>query len=536
MISLKERRLFLLLWVLIAAFFFCLISLSILADQSGSVRPKPGGVLRIRPYGRTLNTDLDPAGNGYPVVIEHLYEGLVRLDQNLAIFPGLAEYWTSAEGGKKITFYLRKEAVFHNGQEVTAEDVKFSFERLFQLKHNPLFYLFATRIEGGEEYWSGSATEVKGLKVVDAKTLEITWKQPNVSNFYFLAASFAKVLPKNLVLNQKKRFFEKPVGAGPFKFDYWLRSSRLEVIGIRLIRNERYFDRKPLLEAIEISPYYSLENFLEDEVQVIPYLSYRISRGRYQVLESNLLHLTYLFFSCHLPPFDRPEVRRALKFYLDKSELASLVSTSAYFGQVVDNYIPPFLPDFVPEIQAELLNQNEVKEVLASAGAGSLDNPLKVNLLFSFPNQELAKKIYEELRNQLAPAGIRLELKNIESLEQLQTEKTPYLLYFDWLLELPDPEFLIQPLFHSGAFLNRSYFHYQNQQLDELLEAEKNTASFDRRISLFRQIENLLREEVPAIPLYYFRQRLAYQPYVKNLKSQVTGSLNLNLREAWIDR
>lgn len=531
-----QNKNFLLRQGLFAALVLGLLFSLTLAVSGETTKPKPGGVLKIRPYGRTLNTDLDPAGNGYSVVIEHLYEGLVRLDQNLAVFPALAEYWTVSDSGKKTTFYLRKGALFHNGQEVKAEDVKFSYERLFGLKNNPLFYLFASRIEGGEEYWSGQASEVKGLKVIDDQTLEITWKQTNISNFYFLAASFAKILPKNLVLAQKKRFFDRPVGAGPFKFDYWLRSPRLDIVGIRLIRNDKYFERKPWLEAIEISPYFSLENFLEDEVQVIPYLSYRISRSRYQILESNLLHVAYLFFSCHLPPFDRPEVRKAIKFFINRTELATLASTTAYFGQVMDNYIPPYLPDFVPETEPEKLSLSQLKEVLVSAGAGDPEKPLNVNLLFSFPNKDLAGKIYEELKTELAPAGINLKLKMVDSLEQLQEEKTPYLVYFDWLLDLPDPEFLILPLFHSGSFLNKSYFHYQNLQLDSLLEDQKNTASFDRRVGIFRQIESLLRTEVPAIPLYYFRQRLAYQPYVKNLKSQPLGSFFLNLREAWIDR
>lgn len=499
-------------------------------------KPKPGGVLKIKAYGRSLNTDLDPAGNGYPIVIEHLYEGLVRLDQSLSLFPGVADYWTISEGGKKVTFYLRKDAVFHNGQEVTAEDVKFSFERLFQLKGNPLFYLFATRIEGGEEFWQGLAPEVRGLKVIDSKTLEIDWKYPSVANFYFLAASFAKVLPRNLVLKEKKRFFSRPVGAGPFKFDFWLRNSRLDIIGIRLAKNERYFGRKPYVQAVEVSPYFLLDDFFRDEVQVVPYLSYRISRNKYQVIESNSLHIVYLLFSCHLPPFDRPEIRKALKFFIEKSKLTGLASTPAYFGQVLDNYIPPYLPGFLPTEKEEEPSLSRVLETLASCGLGNSEKPLVVNLYFEFPQKGLVKNIYRELREELLPAGIRLELKLVKSLDEIKNDKTPYIVYFDWLMNFPDPEFLIYPLFHSGSYLNSNYIHYRNQEVDELLEAQRVSPGFDRRVTLFRQIEELLRAEVPAIPLYFYKQRLAYQPYIKNLKSQPLGFFYLNLRDAWIDR
>jgi len=499
-------------------------------------KPRPGGTLRIKAYGRTLNTDLDPAGNGYPVVIENLYEGLLRLDRNLSIFPGLADYWTISEGGQKITFYLRKDAVFHNGQQVTAEDVKFSYERLFELKRNPLFYLFASRIEGGDEFWQGRAAEVRGLKVIDSKTLEIDWKSPNIDNFYFLASTFSKILPRNLVIKEGRSFFEKPVGAGPFKFDFWLRNSRLDIIGISLVRNEKYFERKPYIRTIEISPYFLLDDFFRDEVQIVPYLSYRISKSKYQVIESSSLHLVYLFFSCHEPPFDRPEIRKALASFIEKSRLAGLVSSPAYFAQVLNNFIPPFLPGFLPDKPEEEKDINQIYDLLSAAGLGNPAHPLTVYLYFEFPQKEVVQSIYRELKEELLPAGIRLELKAIRSLEEIKKNGTPYLVYFDWLMSFPDPEFLVFPLFYSQSYFNSLYFNYQNQQIDELLQAQAATSGFDRRLNIFRQIEKLLEADMPAVPFYYFGQRIAYQPYIKNLRAQPLGFFYLNLRDAWIDR
>lgn len=504
--------------------------------QEETPRPKPGGELRIRSLGSTLNTDLDPAGSGYPLVIEHLYEGLVRLDQNLNIFPGLADYWSVAENGRKVIFYLRQQAFFHNGQEVTAADVKFTYERLFRLKSRPIFSQFASRIEGGEEFWNGLAPEVRGLRVVDKKILEIEWKQPGIPNFYFLAADFAKILPASLVQSQKKKFFEKPVGAGPFRFDYWLRNTRLDIIGIRLVRNENYFARKPFLEAVEISPMFQLESFFENEIQVIPYLTFRIPRDKYQILESNLLQLSYLFYSCHLPPFDNPEVRRALLAFLERRQLAGLASSTANFCQVMDNYLPPFLPGLIPESIERNQNLSRVLQTLEAAGLGRVDKPLTVSIFFEVANRDLVPNIYQFLRDELKPAGIKLELKPRLSPEELAQEKTPYLVYLDWRPDLPDPEFVLTPLFKSEAGLNRSYFHYKNRLLDELLEAQKNSLNFDRRVSIFKQIEKILQQESPALPLFVHKQRLAYQPYLKNLKARPGDFMVLNLRDVWIDR
>ncbi len=514
-----------------------ILGLALVASvQEETPRPKPGGELRVRPFGSSLNTDLDPAGNGYALVVENLYEGLVRLDQNLNIMPGLADYWSVSENGKKVTFYLRKRAFFHNGQAVSAADVKFSLERLFQLKSRPVFYELASRIEGGEEFWKGKASEVSGLRVVDDKVLEIYWKQPGITNFYFLAAGFAGILPAGPVQSQKKKFFDKPVGAGPFKFDYWLRDRRLNIIGIRLARNENYFTRKPFLEAVEVSPFFQLDDFFQNEVQVIPYLTFRISRDKYQILEGNLLQLNYLFFSCHLPPFDRPDVRRALQAFLEKRQLAGLASTTANFCQAMDTYLPPFLPGFMPESIGREPNLSQVLKVLEEAGLGRVDRPLVVNTYFEVSNKELIPNIYGFLRDELKAAGLKLELKSGYSAEELARDNMPYIFFLEWSPDLPDPEFILWPLFHSSGYPNRDLFHYRNHKVDELLELQKNGLSFERRVNVFREVEKILQADSPALPLFYHKQRLAYQPYLKNLRARPGGLLSLNLRDVWIDR
>jgi len=225
--------------------------------------------------------------------------------------------------------------------------------------------------------------------------------------------------------------------------------------------------------------------------------------------------MSYLFFSCHLPPFDQPEVRNLISRLIEKSKLAGLVSSPAYFAQVMDNYIPPYLPGFLPSPPPEELSFGRIAERLASYGLGSSSRTLPVNLYFEFPLKELSDKLYRELKDELRPAGIDLQLKLIKSLDEIKNDRTPYLVYFDWLIPVPDPEFLLYPLFHSRSFLNLNYFQYKHEQLDTWLEEQRNAGLLEKRVELFRQMEELLKNEVPAVPLYYFKQRVAYQPYIK---------------------
>lgn len=517
---------------------FAVVALSLYpqpAAKGKAVNPKNGGEIRIKVPGKYLNRDFDPAGSGYPVVIEHLYEGLVRLDHNLEIFPGLADYWVVSDGGRKVRFYLSREAYFHNGQPVLAEDVKFSIERLFQEKKNPAFYSLAARIEGGEEFWNKLAPEVRGIKVIDPKTIEIEWKFPSVSNFYFLAAGFCKILPRNLLQKEKNSFFDRPVGSGPFRFDYWIRNSRLDIIGIRLARFEHYHGRKPYLEAIEVSPYFLLDDFLQNKIQVVPYLSYRIPTSKYQILENNLPRVVYLIFSTNLPPFDKPEVRKAIRAFIEKKVLAALASSPQYYAQVMDNFIPPFFPGFFP-VEEESISLGRALEILRSAGLGDSSNPLVVRLYFFSPKKEIINGIFTQLKESLLPAGIKLELQGQAIPEQVKDEKVPYLIYFDWFMYIPDPEFVLYPLFGSNSALNQVYFHYKNSRLDDLLQAQRTLPSFDRRVKLFRQMEDVLREDPPAVPLFYYKERIAYQPYLKNFKPQTAGLFFVNLRNVWIDQ
>lgn len=127
-------------------------------------------------------------------------------------------------------------------------------------------------------------------------------------------------------------------------------------------------------------------------------------------------------------------------------------------------------------------------------------------------------------------------MKSNYSAEELARDNTPFIFFLEWSPDLPDPEFILRPLFHSGGSPNRDLFHYRNPKVDELLELQKNGLSFERRVNLFREIEKILQADTPALPLFFHKQRLAYQPYLKNLKAQPHGLLCLNLRDVWMDR
>jgi len=508
------------------------------ADKPTPEEGKYGGTLRVRSFaGGAFRSHFDPAGDAHDFLLEQVFDGLVRLDKDLNVVPVLADYWVISEQGRKFTFYLRRGVRFHHGKELEAEDVRASLERLIDKRtEGTHFQYFLGKVAGAQEYREEKAAHVNGFRVLDKYTFEIAWTHPHVSALYLLSAKFCKVLPADLLASQGKGFFQKPSGTGPFKFAHWLRSPRLEIVGARLERNAAYFGKRPFLDAVEFSPYYTLDHFLDREVHIIPYFSSRLADTDCLVLEHESYSQAYLAMSCHLPPLDNQAVRRAIATAVDKKEIAKAAFRLDTIPQVTNNYIPAKLPGFFPaddkggpDIKAaiEALNRN------GYPGEGSFP---AFSLYFEEPRIEEADKIYRALKDSLEGLGIRLRMKSFRSVEEFRTSREPYLVFLNWRMDFPAPENVVFPLFLSSSVQNMGLMRYFNARLDELAARAETEASWTERNALFQKIEQILEQDVPAIPLFSRQERLALQPYVRGVGIPPLGSFFLDAKEIWLDK
>jgi ABC-type transport system substrate-binding protein len=517
-----------------------ILAISALLSQTSAARkpaeePVRGGTLRVKGFSDIFQPSLDPAKDAQIFVMEQIYDGLVRLDQNLNILSSLAESWVISEDGKRYTFYLKKGVRFHHGRELEAEDVKFSLERLVNKETaGPYFQYFTSKVEGAQEYWEGKANDVEGFKVRDKYTFEIQWKYPYVPALYLLSMNFCKIIPRDLVLAQGKNFFFKPSGTGPFKFAYWLRSPKLDIVGVRLERNIDYFGKKPYLEAIEFSPHYTLDHFLQKEIDIIPYISKSLSETDCQVLENESVSTEFLGMSDHIWPLNRPAVRRAISLVIDKKDAAKAAFRFDIVPQVTNNYIPAKLPGFFPVDEREGFNPEEAKNLLGQEGFPEGTEFPPLNIFFEQPRKDEDQKVYRALRDQLAGLGIRLRMKYYRSSEDLKSMKEPYLVMVGWTMDFPDPENIVLPLFFSTSSVNLNLLRYSNAQLDELFKKAETERSWTERISLFHKIEKILSADIPAIPLFSRQQRLALQRNVRGAKIPPLGFSYLDATKIWL--
>ena len=512
-----------------------LIATGVPGGQASSETPRYNGTMRIRGYVLPFNQVFDPALPSHFFITEQLYDGLVRFDDRFNPMPALAEYWTFAEGNTRVTFYLRKGVRFHNGRDLTAEDVKFSLERLIRNRPGNTYYQYFTRqVVGAEEYWEGRAPEVTGFRVVDPLTFEIRWTRPYVSGLYLLGMYYCKILPKDLVESQGRNFFQKPIGTGPFKFGEWIRDPRLNILGVRLERNPFYYDRKPYLSAIEYSPHYSDDQFEAGDVHFVTVSSERQLRGRYQVLENSTLKSFFLALSCDIPPLDRPEVRKALALGLDKARLAEAFDTLAFTHEVLKNYIPPLLPGFFPRAEAPRAEPDAAGLLLDRFLPGEGRKGLTLTLLLPSPRTDALARLARELERQLAVLEIKLAVRYLRRPEDVREVRSPYLKFLEYTMDFPDPENILVPLYHSRSVVAGLNSCYANPQLDVLLEKSEVEPSWERRAEIFREVEKILFKDTPAIPLFSERVRVALQPEVRGVRLPATGFQFLDTRLIWL--
>ena len=528
----------------ILLFLFITVSLTIFAAlpnfglKNPQEVPRSGGTLRVKAFEKTFTTDLDPASGAWVFITEQIFDGLVRLDYNLDIVPWLAEYWKASEDGKKYTFYLRPGVRFHHGRELTSRDVKFSLERLIRKETNsPYSELLTSKVVGADEFREGKADEVSGFKVPGNLIFEIQWKNPYLSALYplyLLSMGFCKVLPEDLVKAQGRNFFWKPVGSGAFRFESWLRSSRLDIVGVRLERNNDYFSKKAYLDFLEFSPLFTVDHFMANELDIIPFSSIRLAASGCQVVEGSPFNISYLMMNCRIPPLDRLPVRKALAFGIDKEKLAKVISENEIVRRVTNNYIPPRLPGFFPLDEAQSYDLDKARRILEEQGFSPERQFPELTLFLPSPRNDPHLRFARELENQLEPLGISLDVRYYRSLEEIKDFQRPFLVQLTWAMDFPDAENVIRGVFSSSSTVNRICLGYNNPGLDGLLAASDVERSRVRRIDLFRKIEKILGEDLPSIPLYSDEERLAVQSYVRGVKIPALGFQYMDAKDIWL--
>ena len=483
------------------------------ADTTDSAEPLEGGrFVRLYVDPPTLDPHLTTDATSAQVIVE-IFGGLVTIDRNLDVVPDLAESWDISADGRVYTFRIRPDAVFHDGKPVTAEDVRWSLERVTDpLTEAPNVDQYLGDIVGVDAKLAGDVLEISGVRVINERTIEITI---DASKSFFLAKMTyptAFVLDRENIEANPKNWFRKPNGTGPFKMTEYK-------VGETLIlsRHDAYHLGSAKVAEVEmiLSGGTSMLMYENDEIDIAGVgladldrlLEPSHSLNAELTRAAPSFSVQYIGLNVNEPPLDDVKVRQALNLAIDKREIATIVLGD----QVVPakGILPPGFPGFSESVSGYEFDPIKAKQLLLESKYGNdLDNlpPITITTPGSFGanvslDMEVVLAMWEK------NLGITTEFQQTEFATFLKDLNKRRFQMFDigWIADYPDPENFLDILFYSDSSNNHT--NYNNPEVDALLEKARVETDETLRFSIYNEVEQTILDDAPWIPLWYSGER-----------------------------
>ncbi len=450
---------------------------------------------------------------------DHVYESLTAFDEALNVVPALAEKWDVADDGKTYTFQLRQGVTFHNGQPLTAQDVKYSLDRAVDPKTAAPF-----------KSWLGP---LKETRVADPAKVQLILDAPFPGLLSGLAGNRASaIIPSGI--GEKENLKLTAVGTGPFKLAEFVPQDHATYT-----RNPNYWDSPlPYLDGMTFKVL-SEENARLAALQAgqVQYalLSAQMvdqfkSNSAATVLKQPYAWVAVTYVNVSRPPMDDARVRRALRMAVDSNEVLqkSVFGAGVLSGPIPTGYGDWFLPsDSLPYTKPDI---DGAKKLLADAGhpdgAG-----LKVQLKCSpqYPEFVSTATIMQESFKKI---GVETELLQLEwGTQNQQYQAGDYQLMNSANTFRPDPDGYVWSYFDSKGNLNAGGFN--DPTLDQQIERARSITDKAERKSLYQQIQKGLLE---ASPNFWWYAKLNFEAVSNKLMgySQSFTGRQLFLKKAWL--
>lgn len=497
-----------------------------LTGCGGQAPSAKGNVLHIG--NGTEPSDLDPqtvTGRPESNILRTLGEGLVaRHPQTLEPSPGQAESWEISDDGTVYTFLLRADAKWSNGDSVTAHDFVGSFKRMLTPSLAAEYSYQLHLLKNGEAYNNGELTDFSqvGAKAIDDRTLEVTLDHP--TGYFLNLLSHQSWFPVHLPtvekfggLDRKGSRWTRPenyVGNGPFILKEWAPNQHILVE-----RSPTYWGAADVrLDGVR---FYPIENADTEErmfrtgqldvTRSLPLSKIDEYRTNHQdVLQvDDFLTAAYYRVNVTRPHLQDPRVRRALALAIDRVGLAreifSETKTPAW-------HFTPKMPGFTPPDTFED-NVNKAQALLAEAGFPGGKGLPQIEILY--PTSDSGRIVCEALQSMLrANLGIDVTLYNQEFKVYLDTlqQQNYDVAWSAWVGDYPDPMTFLDMNVTDGGN-NRT--GWSSARYDQLVQDVQAVRDPKERAEVFYEMERLLGEEAPVIPLYFYTSVYAKSPEVK---------------------
>jgi peptide/nickel transport system substrate-binding protein len=432
-----------------------------------------------------------------------LYNSLVKIDANLKVVPELAE---SLERPDDLTYLatLRHGVRFHDGAELTADDVAYTFRSFL----DPAF-----------RGRSGAYTNVKSVEIVDPYTVAFHLKSPSAS------------FPINLVMGIVKNGSglsnaRAPIGTGPYKLQVFKPDDR-----IVLTRFDGYFEGPAknsgiVLKVVPDDTMRGLElrKGAVDLVvnDVAPDIVWQMQReGKLQIATGPGTDYAYIGLNLKDPLLQRIELRKAIGFAIDRDAIVKYLRRG--FASPAVGIVPPMSWAFRREVFDFRYDPAEATRLLDAAGFPDPDGDgprPRLTLTLKTSTSEMYRVQAAAIQQDLAHVGIGVEVRSQEFATLLgDVVKGNFQMYTAQFVGVTDPD-MLRRVFHSGQAppngLNRA--HYQNVEVDRLIDQASAMSDDEQRRLLYGEAQTAIARDVPVVSLWYKTNVAVFQPDIQGVR------------------
>jgi len=455
------------------------------------------------------------------VLKDSVFDGLIKISENLAVQPNLVLSWSNSADGLYWRFNLRKNIRFHDGIELTAEDVKFTIDKILNPENN-----------------SPYLAVLKGIKKVQVKgkyQVRIELRYPMASLLFYLDVG---ILPKHLLEGKDistAQFNYHPIGTGPFKLASW---SESEIV---LEANKQYFLGKPYLKKIiaKIFPKQSVvwAQLMKKELDLIFFASPRnyalIERiPDFRVHSFLSLYSYILVFNNTRLLFKDGKVRRALNYAVNKEEIIQRVllgrgrisSGTIYpFSWACDPHLKPF--PYNPKKALKLLNNEGWKDTNGDNILDRNGKDFKFTLLI-VRGDDVSRKSGLHIQQQLLEIGIPMKVNPVSfpNYENSLLTKKFDTAFLSIISGDPDRNYAWWHSSQINGGLN--VFSYKNEKVDVLLDKGRTTLETEKRKIIYHQFQKETYEDPPGIFLFWRDYLVGINKRFRGIRIGPAGTLS----------
>lgn len=493
----------------------------------------------------TMDPTLNHASEAGTMIL-NAFEGLMTLDANSQPVEGAAESYEVSEDGLVYTFKLRKDGKWSDGEPVVADNFKYSWLRALDKSTAAEYAYQLFYIKNGENFYNGkaSADEV-GIKVIDDYTLEVTLESP--TSYFLQLCAFTTYVPlrEDIISADPDGWATKPesyVSNGPFKLVKWDMKDQLI-----FDKNENYWDKDNVkldtltckLVTDDTTAYSELKAGSFDMVNSVP--TNEIEPGMEEGLVSVTPKLGTYYFAINVGKQDglnenvkevlsNKLVRQALNLVIDRQEI---IDNGTKAEQIpAYSFVPlGILDEDGKEFSSkEYYNPEDVegniekaKELLKEAGYENGKGLPTIELMYNSEGQH--KEIAQIIQQNWEKIGVNVELSNQEWAVFLNTRQQGdyQIARHGWIGDYVDPMTFLDLWVTKGG---NNDCGFSNAEYDKLINEAKVETDVEKRSEMLRKAEDILMDEMPILPIYYYTTVTAANENVKGVEITTLGKIS----------